>query len=44
VHVCDLDHIREKIIAKEFYNEKSPQDKLEIKARKIKLEGFYVER
>ena len=30
--------------AKEFYNKKSPEDKSGIKARKIKLEGYYVER
>ena len=30
--------------AKEFYNKKSPEDKPGIKARKIKLEGYYVER
>ena len=30
--------------AKEFYNKKSPEEKPGIKARKIKLEGYYVER
>ena len=30
--------------AKEFYNKKSPDNKPGIKARKIKLEEFYVER
>jgi hypothetical protein len=30
--------------AKEFYNKKSPAEKQEIIARKIKLEGLYVER
>ena len=30
--------------AKEFYNKKSPEEKPEIKARKIKLEGLYIER
>ena len=30
--------------AKEFYNKKSPEDKPGIKAKKIKLEGYYVER
>ena len=29
---------------KEFYNKKSPEEKPGIKARKIKLEGDYVER
>lgn len=30
--------------AKEFYNKKSREEKPGIKARKIKLEGYYVER
>ena len=30
--------------AKEFYNKKSPEDKPGIKARKIKLKGYYVEK
>jgi len=30
--------------AKEFYNKKSPEEKPKIKARKIKLEGIYVQR
>jgi hypothetical protein len=29
---------------KEFYNKKSPEERPGIKARKIKLEGYYVEK